>query len=245
MKYLCDPHIIPTVVPRSLAEIESYARSVAEYADTLHVDVGDGRFQPTVTWPFLNPGQLEELDAFTERTQLPLGLSLDAHIMAEDARSLGERLARAGFHRIAVHLEAFQQPDEARFALDALRVAGCAEAGLALKIETPLTAIEGLVGGCDFVHLMSIAIIGSQGYAFDERALSRVEELHAAHPDLLVAVDGGVTEATVEELVRAGANRLMVGHVLAESAEPAAAYARIHERAMKGCTPAMVAGEFV
>lgn len=240
MRYLCDPHIIPTVVPRDLAEIQNYARTVADYATALHIDVGDGTFVSNTTWPLAAPSQAGELDTFKEIAALPQNLALDVHIMAEDARSLGERFARAGFRRITVHLEAFEKPDDARAALDSFRALGATEAGLALKIETPISAVEGLVESCDFVHLMSIAIIGSQGYAFDERALSRVEEMHAAHPELLVAVDGGVTEATVEELVRAGANMLMVGHVLAESPEPAATFARIHDRAMKGCAPTEV-----
>ena len=160
MRYLCDPHIIPTVVPQDLAGIESYARSVATYTDSLHVDAGDGIFVTNTTWPFCEPHQLEELDAFASRVVLPPGFSLDAHIMAEDARSVGERFARAGFRRITVHLEAFEKPEDARAALDSFRALGAKEAGLALKIETPISAVEGLVDSCDFVHLMSIAIIG-------------------------------------------------------------------------------------
>jgi 3-keto-L-gulonate-6-phosphate decarboxylase len=53
----------------------------------------------------------------------------------------------------------------------------------------------------------------------------------------MVAIDGGITEATVETLVRAGANRLCVGAAIASSADPARAYANIHERAMRGCQP--------
>jgi len=85
--------------------------------------------------------------------------------------------------------------------------------------------------------MMSIARIGFQGQSFDERVLTRVEELHAKYPDLLVSVDGGVTEATVESLVRAGANRMTVGAALSRSADPAATYASILDRAMKGCAP--------
>ena len=54
---------------------------------------------------------------------------------------------------------------------------------------------------------------------------------------LMVAVDGGVSEASVEELVRAGANRLIIGHALADSSNPAKTYMQILERAQKGCAP--------
>ena len=237
MKYLCDPHVIPTVVPRDIGQIESYAAFVAEYADWLHVDIDDGEFEMETTWPFRQPLQLEELDRFQSAVSVPKKISLEVHLMTLNPKELGERFARAGFRRITAHREAFTDDDSAREAMDAYRAAGAEEAGLAYKITTPLSAISSLVAACDFVHLMSIANIGSQGQAFDERALSRIEELHAEHPELMVSVDGGVTEATVEALVRAGANRLLVGHALSESEHPAKTYEHIRARAMKGCAP--------
>ncbi len=237
MKYLCDPHVIPTVVPRDIGQIESYAAFVAEYADWLHVDIDDGQFEFETTWPFRQPLQLEELDRFQSMVSIPEKLSLEVHLMTLNPGDLGERFARAGFKRITAHREAFADDEAARGALVAYRAAGAQEAGLAFKIDTPLSVISNVIEVCDFVHLMSIADIGSQGQAFDERALSRVEELHAEYPELMVSVDGGVTEATVEDLVRAGANRLLVGHALSESEHPAKTYAHIHERAMRGCVP--------
>ncbi|MEK7093163.1 MAG: hypothetical protein AAB927_01630, partial [Patescibacteria group bacterium] len=237
MKYLCDPQIIPSVVPLDVAHIESYGTLVAGYAKWLHVDIDDGRFESETTWPFRQPLQLQELDTFPSAANLPAGLSLEAHLMAYATIELGEKFAHAGFKRLTVHREAFDDDDSLRAALSAYRAAGAQEVGLALKIDTPLSSIEEIIDACDFIHLMSIADIGLQGRAFDERALSRVEELHAMYPDLMVCVDGGVSEATVEELVRAGANRLIVGHVLAESSNPEKTYAQIHERAMRGCAP--------
>jgi ribulose-phosphate 3-epimerase len=238
MKYLCDPQIIPSVVPRDLTHIESYAAVVAGYTNWLHVDIDDGQFESETTWPFRQPLQLQELDTFQQAAHIPAGLSLDVHLMAFTQNELGEKFARAGFKRLTVHREAFDDDGSIRRSLSSYRDAGAQEVGLALKIDTPISSIEELVDACDFIHLMSIADIGLQGKAFDERALSRVEELHAMYPDLMVCVDGGVSEATVEELVRAGANRLIVGHVLAESSNPEKTYARIHERAMRGCSPA-------
>lgn len=157
--------------------------------------------------------------------------------MTAEPRELGEALIRAGARRVLAHVEAFTSVEDARTTLAAWRSAGAQEVGLALKIDTPLKAISELADTCDVVQLMSIAEIGAQGKPFDERALSRVEELHAQFPEMMVAVDGGVSEATVEALVRAGANRLIVGRALAASGEPQKTYAAIHARAMQGCYP--------
>jgi ribulose-phosphate 3-epimerase len=237
MKYLCDPEVIPTVVPQDISQISSFGTAAAEYSSWIHVDIDDGNFARTLTWPLQNTSEMDQLDAFKTLSALPEALSLEAHLMVADPLIVGERFARAGFKRILVHIEAFATPQAVHEALTAFRAAGAAEVGLALKIDTPLSAIDEFAGECDVIQLMSIAVIGSQGQAFEDRVLARVEELHANHPDMMVSVDGGVSEATVEELVRAGANRLIVGHALSASTSPATTYAKILERAVRGCMP--------
>ncbi len=237
MKYLCDPEIIPTIVPHNLAQILTSAPQIADYSTWLHIDIDDGKFETAVTWPLEEPSQLDELSTIRTENALPETLSLEAHLMVNDPHTIGERFARAGFNRIIAHIEAFSSPEAVHAALSAFRAAGAREVGLALKIETPVSSVDEFAGECDVIQLMSIAVIGSQGQAFEDRVLARVEELHANHPDMMVAVDGGVSEATVEELVRAGSNRLVVGHALSQSAKPEITYTKILERAMRGCVP--------
>lgn len=235
MKYLCDPHILPTnTCPPDFAELSRRSAEFAEYAPEIQLDIADGSFAPVVSWPHA-PNQWTEL----QNARLPHVESMryEAHLMVENPVEIGELLAKAGCVRIIPHVEVFQDIDAARTAFSRWRDAGAQEIGVALLIDTPLEAIEPLVADCDVVQLMSIAKIGMQGQPFDERALSRVEELHAMYPDLMVAVDGGISESNVEELVRAGANRLCVGSAISKSENPAATFARIHERAMRGCTP--------
>lgn len=233
MKYLCDPQIIPAVMPESLAQLIDSAARAAEYAQWLHVDVMDGEFAPNPQWRDL--GELEG------RT-LPDIVRCEVHLMTAAPRELGESFAKARAQRVMAHIEAFADAKEAATALRAWKEAGAVEAGLAIKLDTPLPMLKEAVEACDFLQVMSIAQIGFQGTPFDESAISRVEELHAMYPDMMVGVDGGVSEGNVEELVRAGANRLVVGGALAKSADPAKTFAEIHERAMRGCMPLQVVG---
>jgi len=165
--------------------------------------------------------------------------------MVSEPFVIGRRFARAGVGRVTMHREAFGSAERAAEALHSLKEEGVREVGIALKLDTPLSALNGCVEACDYVHLMSVADIGSQGEPFDDRVLSRVEELHAQYPSLMVAVDGGISESTVEDLVRAGANRLIVGHALVESPTPAKTYARMLERALRGCLPSKTTTESV
>ncbi len=239
MKYLCDPHILPTnTCPPDFGELTRRSTEFAEYAIEAQLDIADGIFAPVTSWPY-NSGQWEDAEVLLRDTKLSGDTSIryEVHLMVKDPGPIGEMLARAGAIRLIPHIEALPEIDDARELFARWRAAGVEEIGIAMRIDTPLEALDPYIHECAVVQLMSIAKIGAQGQPFDDRALSRVEELHARYPELLVAVDGGITESNVEELVRAGANRLCVGSALSKSENAAAAFARMHDRAMRGCTP--------
>lgn len=241
MKYLCNPHIIPTIVPNDWASVISYAAATRDYATGLHVDIDDGQFVPQTTWPFQNPSQMHELDAL----RLSPGDEFEAHLMIRQPDEVYVRFARAGFKRITLHVEAFADAQAIQNVITLCRAEGAKEMGVAIKIDTPISKLNDVISACDYVLVMSIVHIGPQGQPFDERALSRVEELHASYPELMVAVDGGISESNVEALVRAGANWLSIGSAISKSENPGHAYVRIHERAMRGCAPLPVAPQAV
>ncbi len=235
MKYLCDPHIIPGILPVDFAEIESYASRCAAFTDWLQIDIADGRFAKSLTWPFRAAPGLSEISA----NRLPQIISCEMHLMTEEPGALGEMFARAGARRIIGHIEAFADESNVLAALRLWKQAGAQEVGLSVMLGTPLQKLEHVIAECGVVQLMSFKDedLGYQGRPFDDRALDRIEELHAMYPELMVAVDGGVSEAVLENVVRAGANRIVMGGVLKNSSEPEKLYARLHERAMQGCAP--------
>ena len=240
MKYLCDPHIIPTnTCPPDSAELARRTERFVTFATDVHLDVSDGLFSPITSWPYVGTEWREFEALVSEGARLPYAetINYEVHLMVQEPRALGTLLARAGCKRLLPHVEAFSDEGEIRETFASWRDAGIAEIGLSLLVDTPLERIEPFIEECAVVQLMSIAKIGAQGQPFDERALSRVEELHAAHPELMVAVDGGITEANVELLVRTGANRLCVGSAISRAPDPKRVYDHMLARAQKGCQP--------
>ena len=69
----------------------------------------------------------------------------------------------------------------------------------------------------DFVQCMGIANIGFQGEEFDERVLNQIKELRSQYKELIISVDGSVNEITAPLLVKAGANRLVIGSAVMNS----------------------------
>ncbi len=217
--------IIPTnTCPGDLAELERRSSILAQFVTHVQLDVSDGAFTSARSWPY-GEGQQEELRKLADGG-LPLSgvLTYEVHIMAEEPREMGVSFARAGVKRIIGHVEAFADTIEAHGALDAWRVAGAQEAGLALLFDTPLPVIEPLIAACDVVQVMSIRELGHQGAPFEPRAVERIKELRAAYPELVIEVDGGVSESNIAELVRAGATRFGVGSAISKASDPKFSY---------------------
>ncbi len=238
MKYLCNPRILPTnTCPPDLSELSRRAEEFSRFATEIQLDIADGVFAPVVSWPYQS-GQWEELERLAQGEKLPFSdaVAYEAHLMVQEPLDVGVLLAKAGCQRLIFHIETVAVA-ERRAMIDAWKDAGAKEVGVSLLVETPLEAIDDVIGAVDVVQLMSIPKIGAQGQPFDERTLSRVEELHAKYPNMMVAVDGGISESNIELLVRAGANRLCVGSAISNAMNKEVAFVTLLERAMRGCAP--------
>jgi ribulose-phosphate 3-epimerase len=219
--------IIPTnTCPPDLAELTERSKLFSEFSTHVQLDIGDGAFVPARSWPYL-PDQSAELDVLIRDAQgLPYSdiLTYEVHIMAEEPREIGVRFARAKVRRIIGHVEAFADSEEVRTALSAWRSAGAGEVGLALLLDTPLPVIAPLLPACDVVQLMSIARLGYQGAKFEPQIYERIKEVRTAHPDMVIEIDGGVSESNIAKLVSAGATRFGVGSAITKAENPKTAY---------------------
>lgn len=222
--------ILPTnTCPESREELAERTRFLALFADSAQLDIGDGEFVSVSSWPY-REGQWRELES-PECRDLFSGFAYEAHLMVREPKQLGQLLAQAGVARLLPHLEVFQSDDDIRRCFALWREVGAREVGLSVLIDTPLSRLEGILEDCSVIQLMSIARLGSQGAPFDARVYDRIRELHALHPALTIAVDGGVSLDTIEDLVRAGASRFGVGSAISKALDASEAYRELKKRA--------------
>ena len=169
-------------------------------ADILHFDVMDGHFVPNIT---AGP---EILASLRKRVNLPI----DAHLMIENPDRYIPQFVKAGANWISVHIE--NVPHIHR-TLSLIRDLG-AKAGVVLNPGTPLSAIEEAIHYADYVLLMSVNP-GFSGQKFIERSLERLALLRdmrdRLNPSCLIEIDGGIKESNVIDVVRAGADVVVVG----------------------------------
>jgi ribulose-phosphate 3-epimerase len=180
-------------------------RAEREGADRFHIDVMDGHFVPNLTF---GPKMIKGI---RPRTELPL----DAHLMISDPLQFVDEVLDAGCDSITFHVEV--DPAQIEPTLRKIRAAGRAP-GLAVKPNTPLTALEPYRGLFDIVLVMTVEPgFGGQSFMKDVAA----EKIPAARQYLghkpvegEIQVDGGVNRESAEFVGGLGVDILIVGSVL-------------------------------
>ena len=212
--------IAPSILSADFMNLERDIRMIERAgAGYVHVDVMDGHFVPNLTIGVPHVRQLSKI------TDLPL----DVHLMIENPLEQLPWFIEAGADMITVHAEALegQWLDRAI----ALIHAGGAKACVALKPNTPVDAIATHIDKLDLVLVMSVEP-GFSGQSYiegSEDKIARVVDLarEAGNDDLLIEVDGGIGERTVERVCAVGADVIVCGNAVFAAPDPAAAVERI------------------
>ena len=175
----------------------------------LHLDHMDGHFVPNISF---GP---DFVSAMRKQTKL----FLDVHLMLSEPMKYIETYAKAGADLITVHVEA---DDDAETMLRAIAAQGI-KAGISIKPDTPVQAIEPLLPLCDLVLVMTVEP-GFGGQSLREDCVAKIPELKAmiekSGRDILIEVDGGVKRENAEKVVRAGADVLVMGTGLFRADDP-------------------------
>jgi ribulose-phosphate 3-epimerase len=170
----------------------------------IHIDVMDGRFVPNIT---MGPLVVEALKRVTT-------LPLDVHLMIVEPDQHLEAFAKAGASRISVHWEACAHLHRT---LGAIRSLGCG-VGVAINPHTPASFLTEILGLIDVILVMTVNP-GFGGQSFLPETLPKIGQFRrmadaiklSDDRDIDVQVDGGVNGTTTAQVVRAGANVLVVG----------------------------------
>ena len=207
-------HIVPAIIPESLDHLRESLFAVRPFTREVQVDIVDGKFVPFTSWPYLPGASIEDLALFTPT------FTIEVDLMLMEPEEVIPLYRRFGVKKIVVHAEStknlpriFAQRRDLGF-----------ELGLSIHNDSPLSVLTDHMKEIDYVQLMGIAHIGSQGQPFDERVLGKISELRKSHPNLTISIDGSVNRETLPRLVGAGASRCVSGSAILKAENPEVAY---------------------
>jgi ribulose-phosphate 3-epimerase len=199
------PSILSADFARLGEQIDEVARAGADY---IHVDVMDGHFVPNITIGAPVVASIRPV------TSLPL----DVHLMIEHPERYISEFAHAGADIITVHVEACPHLHKT---IRLIKELG-ARAGVSLNPATPLGAVEEFLPHVDLVLIMSVNP-GFGGQSFIPETLPRIASMRKMLDDRKLSVelevDGGITADNTPDIVKAGANVLVVGNSIFRAKE--------------------------
>lgn len=196
--------VAPSILSGDFGRLAEEAKAIEEAgADLMHVDIMDGHFVPNLT---LGPRALAALNRATD-------LFLEVHLMIYNPFEYIERFVEAGADRIIFHFEVTEEVEEVIAYVKKCHV----EVGLAFCPETPVEFVTPYLTEVDLILMMTVHP-GFGGQEFMPEVLEKIRfvrsQCEGITPSPLIEVDGGITEKSGRECVKAGANVLVAGNYL-------------------------------
>lgn len=201
--------ITPSILAADFNKLGEEINSV-KTADLLHFDVMDGCFVPNISFG------LPVLKSIKKNTNM----TLDVHLMISRPVQYIEAFAESGANIISVHLEA-DHPARISEALKEMERYGVRKA-VALRPITSAKAIIPYITELDMVLVMTVEP-GFGGQAYMNSQEDTVREVRCLldqyNPACDIEVDGGISAKTAPGIKAAGANVLVAGSSIFESAD--------------------------
>lgn len=203
--------IAPSILSADFAALGNAVAAVERGgADLIHVDVMDGHFVPNIT---IGPPVVRSLKRVAH-------VPLDVHLMIEDPDRYLEAFAAAGAAMISVHVEVLPHLHRTVHAIRSLGV----KAGVVLNPATSVVALEQIAADVDFVLVMSVNP-GFGGQTFIPRSEEKLREVRrildrSGNTAAPIEIDGGIDLTNAARVVAAGAQILVAGAAIFQTADP-------------------------
>jgi ribulose-phosphate 3-epimerase len=209
--------IVPAVIPKTFDEISDRCSQISSFTHELQIDIVDGNFVPFSSWPYSESSNIGDLAEITR------DFLVEMDLMIQNPEDTIEEYLKAGVGRIVVHIESTEKIRD----IYKLKKQYDFRLGLSLNNDTNIQKLYEVIEYADYVQVMGISEIGSQGQPFDTRVLDRIRELKEKFSRLIVSIDGSVNFETLPDIVKAGADRCAVGSALLNAEDRGEAFAEM------------------
>ena len=190
--------IVPVILTKTFQEFKEKLTRVQGLVDRVQVDIIDGQFTNNQT-------------IGVEEIINPNNVQLDIHLMVNEPIYWVEKCRKIGTSLVVGQIE--KMSSQKKF-LEIVKM-GNMQAGLGLDLNTNLEEIDKeVIPQIDHILLMSVKA-GFSGQEFDDQVLEKIKRARKlVGKSIEVGVDGGINEANIKKVVKAGANVLYLSSAL-------------------------------
>jgi ribulose-phosphate 3-epimerase len=192
--------IIPAILTSNVNELrELLLRVESAGIDRVQIDIIDGAFADNKT---IDPSVVSEIDT---------SLNIDFHLMVKEPINWIEKCITGGADRIIGQIEEMSSQEEFLGKVQEVGV----QVGLALNLDTSVSAINSFVlNSLDVVLVMSV-MAGHGGQEFDSRVLEKIKKLNKIRAEdptpFKIIDDGGVSLENIDKLESLQVDEVAIG----------------------------------
>lgn len=228
-------HVTPAILPKDFGDLYSRIGKVATLVDWVQIDVVDGEYAPNKTWPHIHDegGLFAQIVKQDEPMPFWDEMNFEVDLMVKDPAYEADQWIAAGAMRVVVHMDSLEKSGFVDLVkkIESKGVEVVVAFGTESSHEKLAEYLEA-IGDVDptadpsakkkgkshrivnTIQCMGIKKIGFQGEALDEKVFDNIKKIKEEYPYMLVSVDGSVNSKSAENLIAAGADRLIVGSAL-------------------------------
>jgi len=209
---MVEKKLLPSILNANFWNLGELIRATLEGgADGLHMDVMDGHFVPNLTFgPMVVGAVSKKVQTF-----------IDSHLMIENPSQYIPEFVKNGSDAISVHWETERHLHRT---VSLIKELGSL-AGVVINPATPVDFLEEILPFVDYVLVMSVNP-GFGGQKFIETSFRKIENLKnllvklGLENSVAIEVDGGIKLHNVEDVLKAGADWIVVGSAIFSSENP-------------------------
>jgi ribulose-phosphate 3-epimerase len=184
-------------------------------ADAIHWDIMDGSFVEAITFGHHIISAHRKLS----------NLRFDVHLMIEDPEKHLKNFSTAGADVIIVHAETCKHIHRI---INDIKSFG-KKSGIALNPATSIDSIKYCIDILDMILVMGVNP-GNSGQNFIKSQLNKISDLRKIlPPETEICIDGGVTDVTIKDCTKCGANSFVSGSYVFQSEDYSSAIQKLKE----------------
>lgn len=210
--------VVPAVIPESLEDLVRQV-NVLRGLPEIHVDVVDGAFVPSISWPYKNS------DDVTEAKDLLSVFSLEVDLMVKNPIEAAQEWVKAGADQLIFHIETIDVDSLTKFVFE-----HDVTIGVAISIPTLTTDLYKYLAIADYIQVMGIEKIGYQGQSFSLRAIDKIKQIKQEYPNMPISIDGSVNATTLPQLAEFNLSRYIMGSAIVHTDNPKEAYLKFNQQ---------------